>query len=222
MLKLEFELDDLKDISSGLKAGLNAAMASTMERTKAKSMEIAAKRLHGGLKHWSKGFAIDKVADGVWVVSMTGKLANMMEDGFGVGDIKKMLLEGNRAKANAKDGKKYVDVPLALDADAKTGNIGKTKITVQQFKNADELVKNISVSDWKKGGIKQESRITQRVKDVIKSRKAKNSESQYLTIRRVSEKSKGWPTNPFQGAHVFEELDNFLEKAFEQSLESLL
>lgn len=223
MLKFEFDLEEItREISSGLQAGLNLAMAATMDRTKAKAMELASKKLKGGLKHWNQGFAVDKVADGVWIISMTGKLANMMEEGFGTGEIKKMLLEGNRAKANAKDGKKYVDVPLALDADAKSGAIGKTSVKVQHFKNADELIKNINVSDWKRGGIRQEKRITQRVQDVIKSRKTANSDAQFVTIRRVSEKSQGWPVNPFKGAHVFEELDNYLEKYFEESLESYL
>lgn len=223
MLKLEFDLSDIaSELHEGLKAGLNASIAATADKVKTRGLQIANQKLKSGLKFWSKGFAVDKVGDGMWVISMSGKLANMMEDGFNTGDIKKMLLEGNRARHNSAHGKKYVDVPFAQDADALTGNIGKTQVSVQQFKNADEMVKAITTSNWSKGGVQTEKRIVQRVKDVIKSRETQTSSPQYLTIRRVSEKSKGWPTNPFKGAKVFEQLDHYLEQAFEESLDSLL
>ena len=225
MLKFEFELDLNEDeLIDGIRSNFNSAVSKTVGMVQNQARFLASQRLKSGLRHWEKGFSVDRIADGTWMITMTGKLANMMEDGIKVGEIKDMILNGNRAKYNKSQGKDYVDVPIALDADAITGAIGKTNVTIQQFKDADAVVKNIKVSDWAKGGVKNEKRITQRVQDVIKSRKPKDADgaSQYMVIRRVSAKSKGWPTSPFKGAKVFEALDSYLERAFEESLNSLL
>lgn len=225
MIKFEFDLDlDDKELADGLKSNFDKVVAQTVAKVSARGHQLASQRLKHGLQFWEKGFAVDKVTEGTWLISMTGKLANMMEEGFGRGEIKDMILKGNRAKFNKSQGKNYVDVPIGLDADAMTGQIGKTKVSVQQFKDADAVVKNIQVSDWAKGGVKKEQRITQRVQDVIKSRKPKDSAqaSSFMIIRRVSENSKGWPTSPFEGAKVFDALDLYLEQAFEESLNSLI
>jgi hypothetical protein len=225
MIKLEVELDFTEDeILDGIRNNFNAAVSNTVKLAEARAHQLASQKLRSGLKFWEKGFAIDKITDGTWVITMTGKLANMMEEGFGRGEIKDMILNGNRARYNKGQGKDYVDVPIHLDADSMTGQIGKTKVTVQKFKDADEVIKSVTLSDWAKGGVKKEKRITQRVEDVIKSRKVKDSEtaSQYMVIRRVSEKSQGWPVSPFRGAKVFEALDLYLERAFEESLNQLL
>lgn len=222
MLKIEFDLDFTEDeIVDGIRSNFNAAVTNTVRLTQIRAHQLASQKLKSGLKFWEKGFAIDKITDGTWMITMTGKLANMMEEGFGTGEIKDMLLNGNRAKYNKSQGKKYVDVPIGLDSDSVTK---KTGISIQQFKDADAVIKSVTMSDWAKGGVKKENRITQRVKDVIKSRKLKDSESkaQYMMIRRVSENSKGWPVSPFAGARVFDALDLYLEQAFEQSLEMLL
>jgi hypothetical protein len=225
MLKFEFELDlDDKELADGLKANFDKAVAQTVAKVSARGHQLASQRLKSGLRHWEKGFSVDKITEGTWMITMTGKLANMMESGFGKGEIKDLILNGNRAKYNKSQGKKYVDVPINLDADSMTGQIGKTKVSIQQFKDADAVMKQIQVSDWAKGGVKKEKRITQRVQDVIKSRKPKDSEqaSQFMVIRRVSENSKGWPVSPFKGANIFEALDLYLEQAFEESLNSLI
>lgn len=224
MIKLEFDIDLTSDeILGGIQSNLDAAMAKTVSLTQAKAEQLAASKLKSGLEHWTKGFKITRIDSGFWVLEVEGEMANMMEEGFAAGAIKEMLLNGNRARTNqAMTGKRYVDVPLKLNADAMTGNIGKTNVSVSQFKNADELLQSIKTSDWKRGGIKKEQRITQRVKDVIKTRKPTESASQFITIKRVSEKSTGWPTKPFDGAKVLDKLDDFLEKAFFESLNSLL
>lgn len=225
MLKFEFELDlDEDELVNGLRANFDKAVSQTVSKVASRGHELASRRLKSGLRHWEKGFAVDKITEGTWIISMTGKLANMMEDGFGKGEIKDMILNGNRAKYNKSQGKKYVDVPIALDADSMTGSIGKTKVSIKQFKDADAVLKEVKISDWAKGGVKKEKRITQRVEDVIKTRKPKDAESssQFMIIRRVSENSKGWPVSPFKGANVFEALDFYLEQAFEESLNSLI
>lgn len=224
MIKLEFDLNlTAEEITGGIKSNLEAAVANTVSMTSNEARKRASEKLKLGLDHWNKGFKVNKIDSGFWVIEIEGKLANMMEDGFAAGEIKRMLLNGNRAKSNqAKSGKRYVDVPLKLDADAMTGSIGKTSVNVSQFKSADELVQSIKTSDWKKGGIKKEKRITQRVEDVIKTRKPSSSNSQYITIKRVSENSTGWSTKPFEGAKVLDNLDNYIERSFFESLNSLL
>lgn len=228
MLKFELDESTLRDLEEelhkGLNNSLNATIAAVAGGVQAEAVKIASSKLKRGLTFWERGFSVDKIGEGEWLISLSGKLATMMEDGFGTGEIKRMLLNGNRAKTNSENGAKYVDVPIGLNADSITGKIGKSEITVNRFKNADELMHSIRTSDWKRGGIKRERVISSRIADIIKTRKEnqKKAEASFITIRRVSEKSKGWPANPFSGAHVLDKLDDYLERAFEENLERLI
>ena len=223
MLKFDFEFDiDYKDIKDALESRLKAATAYTAGATAQKAKDLAAQRLKSGLKLWNQGFSIDRIDDGFWVITIKGKLANMMEDGIKVDEIRKMVLGGNRAAHNRAEGKDYVDIPMAKDVDMVSGQIRGTRINVAQFKNADEVLKSITFSDWKKGGVITKDRILRRVQDVIKSRTPETGKTQYLTIRRISSKGQPFPKNPFEGARVLEDLDNFIETTFEKGLRKFI
>lgn len=220
MFKLDVELDlSAEEIVEGLDKNLKAATASTVQRVDQDAHALAAQRLKSGLKHWKKGFAIDKIDDGLWIISISGKLAEMMEEGFGVGDIKRLVLGGNRYAHNKAEGKDYVDVPISLDADEAVESVG---VTMQQFTSMDEVVKFVNTSDWAKGGVRKEKKITQRVKDVIRSRNEDGGAERFLTIKRITPDSEGWPKNPYQGAKVLESLDSYIERAFEKSLQEIM
>lgn len=216
MIKFDLELDlTAEELTKGLEANLKTAAASTVAKVEQDARNVASKKLKGGLKHWNKGLQIDKVGDGLWVLSISGKLAQMMEEGFGIGDIKRLILGGNRYAHNKSEGKNYVDVPISMDADDAVKSVG---VSMEQFASADEVVKFIQMSDWAKGGVRKEKKIVQRVKDVIRSRDEQEGPAQFLTIKRVTPDSKGWPSKPFKGAKVLESLDSYIERAFEKSL----
>lgn len=219
--KTNFDIN-FSDLTDGLDAKLKAAAATTARVTGEKAQNLAGQKLRAGLKWWEKGFNIEKAGDGTWVLSISGKMANMMEDGFGPGAVSDMILNGNRAKVNAAEGKDYVDVPIHKEVNVQTGEIQGTKVRVQQFTNIQELQKQFTFSDFKKGGVKQEQRLVKRVDDIIQSRKKDDASAQFLTIRRLSKNSKPWPQHPFPGAKVLDALDHEIETAFGTALQKLL
>lgn len=219
MIKVDFELNlTAEELTQALDKRLKSVTADTSRKLARSARNEASNTLKSGSKFWKDGFSVDKVSDGVWILSLSGKMATMMEDGFGVGEIKRLLLGGNRAKYNKMQGKNYVDVPIKMSG----AEVKKAGVKLQEFRDADSIIKHFSVSDYKNGGIKKESKITQRVKDIIKMRDSEESKSSFVTIKRVSENSKGWPSKPYKGAKVFESLDSHIEKAFEESLAKLI
>lgn len=228
-VKLGLKADDLV---SELKPKLEAAGAATANVVFQRGLELA-KQAFGssGFKNWSKGYKFAKVEDGLYIISIEGKLANMMEDGIETGEISKLIMGGNRAQHNKAEGKNYVDVPIHKDADS-AGNISiqGQKFQVQGFKNADEMMKqfskpenkNIKFSRGKE--VQQEQRIVARAKKIeglIKSQNPKDSSTAYMTIRRVGENSV-WPESPYSGGKVLDRLDLEVEKIFSMMIEAFL
>lgn len=228
-VKLGLKADDLV---AELKPKLEAAGAATANALYTRGLEFA-KQAFGtsGFKNWSKGYKFAKVEDGLYIISIEGKLANMMEDGIETGEISKLIMGGNRAQHNKAEGKNYVDVPIHKDADS-AGNISiqGQKFQVQGFKNADEMMKQFSKPETKNvkfsrgKEVQQEERIVARAKKIeglIKSQNPKDSSTAYMTIRRVGENSV-WPASPYPGGKVLDRLDLEVEKIFATMLDTFL
>lgn len=227
-LKLKFEDVKFDDVVDGLRDRFKAAVNATMEDAQSEAQTMAARKLKTGLKKWTDGFRFHKVSDDFYVISVEGTLAMWMEDGIQAGEVSKAILSGNRADSNKGEGKNYVDVPIAKDADSmgsiSLGKKGGPKVNVQAFANADQLMKNISTSDWKKGGIKKKQVMASRVKDIIKNVEVagpKTGTTSYMTIRRLSPGDQ-WPKSPFKGAKVLDDLGYHIEKNFDKILERFL
>ena len=215
-MRLKLKFDDVKfdDVVDGLRERFKAAVNATMEDAQNEAQAMASQRLKVGLRKWTEGFRFHKVSDEFYVVSIEGKLAMWMDDGIQPGEVSKAIMAGNRAEANQGEGKNYVDVPIAKDAD-EMGNIslgkrGGPKVNVRAFASADEMMKHINVSDWKKGGIKKKQVIASRVKDIVKNVEKETGKASYLTIRRVTPSSQ-WPKSPFRGAKVLDDLGYHIE-----------
>lgn len=226
-MRLKLKFDDVKfdDVVDGLRDRFKAAVNATMEDAQAEAQAMASRRLRVGLKKWTDGFRFHKVSDEFYVISIEGKLANWMEDGIEPGEVSKAIMAGNRAEHNQGEGKNYVDVPIAKDAD-EMGNIslgkkGGPKVNVKAFANADQLMKYMNSSDWKKGGVKKKQVMASRVKDIIKNTEPTTGKTSYVTIRRVTPESQ-WPKSPFQGAHVLDDLGFHIEQNFGKILERFL
>lgn len=226
-MKIKFQFDNVSfdDLVDGLQSKFKAAVSETMEGVQTQAQDLAAARLKTGLNKWKQGFRFHKVSDEFYIVSVEGQMAMWMEDGIEPGEVSRAIMSGNRAEVNASQGKNYVDVPIATNAD-EAGNISLgtsgTKVNVKAFANADQLMKSITSSDWKKGGVKQKQVMHSRVKDIIKNTEPKQSGStSYMTIRRVTSKSQ-WPKSPFKGAKVLDDLGDQLEQNFTQILERIL
>lgn len=225
-MRLKFQFDDVTfdEVVEGLQSRFKAAVNATMEDAEQQAQSLASQRLKVGLQKWMKGFKFHKVSDEFYVISVDGQLAMWMEEGIEPGEVSRSIMSGNRAEANKGEGKNYVDVPIAKDADA-MGNmtLGKKgpKINVKAFANADQLMKNINASDWKRGGIKQKQVVASRVKDIIKNVDKGGAKASYMTIRRVTEGSQ-WPKSAFKGAHVLDDLGSHIEQNFDKILERFL
>lgn len=226
-MRLKLKFDDVKfdDVVQGLQDRFKAGVSAMMEEVQQEAQSLASSRLRVGLRKWMQGFRFHKVSDEFYVVSIDGMLANWMEEGIETGEVSRSIMAGNRAEANQSEGKNYVDVPIAKDAD-EMGNIslgkrGSPKVNVRAFANADQLMKYMNSSDWKKGGVKKKQVMASRVKDIIKNVEPISGTMSYLTIRRVTPESQ-WPSSPFKGAHVLDDLGMHIEQNFSKILERFL
>lgn len=227
MFKFKFDTSDFdtSEILDGFRSRFKTATSSLMGQVKQEGERYAGTKLKKGLGSWKKGFRVDRVTDDFYLISVEGKMASWMEDGIKTGEISKDIMHGNRAESNKGEGKNYVDVPIAKDADAagsmSLGKKGGPSVNVKAFANADSLMKFINTSDWKKGGIKQKQVVQSRVKDIIKNVEPKSGKVSYLTIRRVTDKSV-WPKSPFAGAKVLDHLDKYINANIDQIFERFL
>ena len=87
------------------------ALQRTMEQAYNFGLEMAKSRLTTSLRHWENGYSTYKLSADTWVISLSGELANMFEDGGTHGQIKNMLLSGKKDKTS-KNGTKYINVPI--------------------------------------------------------------------------------------------------------------
>lgn len=226
MMKIKVDTSDIdtSELLEGVRTRFKTATNALMADVNQEAQRFAASKLKVGLKKWQQGFKMHKVTDDFYIIAIDGQLANWMEQGIKTGEISKSIMQGNRATHNKSEGKEYVDVPITKDADA-TGNITLGKkgpaVNVKSFANADQLMKSINVSDWKRGGVKQKQIVQSRVKDIIKNTSPKSGKSSFLTIRRVT-KDSVWPKNPFEGAKVLEHLDKYIDANFDKIMERFL
>lgn len=224
-LKLKFDEVNFDEVVQGLQDRFKAAVSATMEDAQQEAQQMASRRLKVGLKKWMDGFRFHKVSDEFYIVSVEGTLAMWMEDGIKAGEVSRSIMSGNRAESNKGEGKNYVDVPIAKSADD-MGNIslgkrGGPKVNVKAFANADQMMKTITSSDWKKGGVKKKQVMVSRVKDIVKNVESTSGKSSYMTIRRVTPNSQ-WPKSPFKGANVLEDLGYHIESNFGKILERFI
>lgn len=218
-MKMYFEVDlgDLeKELLQGIQSRFKSSFDTAAQMADSDAKETAAGKLKGGLAKWNEGYSFHKVSDTTYVLGISGELADMMEDGIDVGQISKMIMNGNRAKHNASEHKDYVDVPINLD-----------HMAVSFHKDADSMMasfkrKEVTLSDFKRGGVKKENRFVARLQNsVIASKEKMGGDTSFLTIRRVTSSSV-WPKQKFPGAKAFEEAARKFADNFTRLLESSL
>jgi len=222
MFKVNFKLDlSASDFKDAFTPNLDAAMGVTMRQAARKAQDLATARLQSGLGHWLKAFKVDKISDGVWVLAIDGKLGAMMEEGFSGEEFKRLILNGNRAKHNRSEGKDYVDVPIPLAGQGPTSEKKLQAVSVTQFKSGADVIRSVTMSDWKRGGVIMKNKIVQNVKGIIRTREKESKNYQYMMIRRVTPET-NWGS--WKGAHILDmvELETFISKQFEINLQKLL
>lgn len=230
-MSIKYDVDvDLneEEIASAFKSAVDTASGLAAEKAAEKAKELANSKLKSGLKFWEQGFLLEKAGDGAWVIAINGKMANLMEDGFGAGEISKLILGGNRYKYNKTKGKDYVDVPIDLSPD-KSGNLQGTTVRVQQFQNIQELQKTFTFSDYKNKTVSRQDRLVKKIRSkadkmtqtIMQTKKSNSDSPAFITFRRLTPGS-SWPQHPFSGAKVLDDLDDAIEQAFEAALQKLI
>lgn len=227
--KLELSADQLV---SGFKEKLALIGSATASALYDRGRQLASQSFgRSGFAKWNAGYKFNKIDDGIYVISVEGKLANMMEDGIKTGEISKMIMEGPRAQYNKGQKKNYVDVPIGKDADSNGSiSIQGQKLQVQSFKSADDLMAAFSKPEKKqvkfsaRPGVREEERIVQRAKAVeglIRSQKPNSTQTSYMVLRRVTENST-WPSSPYEGQDILGKLDLEVQKTFDTIVERLI
>jgi hypothetical protein len=201
--EITFDLDPAF-FDRAIKAKAERALDNVASMAFQHGHELANQKLGSSLKLWEDGYKAHKVSSDLWVISMTGELSNMFEQGFQQGKIRDMLLKGPVASA-----KGYVDVPMS---DKTSKNV--SKVSIQASTSLDQIVKNMSG---------KERRSFKTIQKQLKVQRENKSKSSYVTFRRVSANTptSTWPSNPFDGAKVFDDLEIFVKEKFPEELARL-
>ena len=216
MFKITGKFEATNELEKEIEQAFNQAVKDTIAKTTEKVKDYARANMEKGYDKWEKGFSLDEIAPGEFILSVSGQVAKVLEDGWRRGEISDMLRSGSRYKYNQSVGKEYVDVPLDAPNNAKA-----------RFVDADGLMnqfqkKKVKFSDPKRTPpIREEDRYIRRVKEVIESKKKLDSNSRFMTIRRVG-KNTVWPANPKPGVKALEKGAKDLERDFEEILKRLL
>jgi len=172
------------------------ALAKAMARGSKEAVTRAGSKLKRTFALWAHGHHLYRVDENTWVLALEGDLANMFEDGFGPGAIKKAVLKG----------RDYVDVPMREGA--KNG----TKLKISMHRDLDSMVKAMSTNK----GVSNS-----KLKDFKAKFKDRKKADGFVEFQRVSKNTPNntWPTTPFSGAHAFEGLENLIFDYFYEEFE---
>lgn len=235
---------DLENISKTLETQLNQAVADAANAAYANIIANAQQQLTGTRQDYLKSLNFTKLGDNSYLISLEGKHANAIEDGFVGFDMKtgmlnstKIVQVGSRAgekwvKKN-KEGKKYATVPFEhspFSKVPKTGDLAKDikKLTALNRQGIQQKLTSTFKDDLGKPLVGKVATASSEIAKLDKmtkfqhvSEKGKVS-SIYMTFRRVSEDSDGWFHKGYKGLHAFEQAEAYVERELENILNTLL
>jgi len=234
-MKLDF---DDKVLAAEIGRDLDTALAKAQSRTSHEAYRAGLAHTQrelgsSGFSLWSKGYKIEQLGEGEFLISISGKLAEGIDRGWNVGEISKMIMGGNRAKFNQGEGKNYVDVPIGKDSDVQgmfnIPEVGRVKIA--HFKDANDMIAKFSK---KTGGIVEARRkterakieglskeATKRVENLIKTTDPIKKKSKYVMIKRVTDDSI-WPKTYKKGPEALEVVGRYFENNFDRIFSEVL
>jgi hypothetical protein len=216
MFKINIKLDiDAQGFEDHFKEATEKATSHTAPLLKDFLIGLAGEKLENGLPLWKDGLLVESIGDDSYMIAISGKLSDMIEDGFSGNELKSLLLNGPRAAHNASlspNKTKYVDVPFGVSK-GKLERGGVQGVKVSQFKNAQEVMQSFTKTD-KKGNVGPGKALTKRVGNIIESY-GKNTKIGFMTIRRVSAKSQ---LGSWTGAKILDQnnkIEEFISKQFD-------
>ena len=229
MIKITGKLDFADDLEKEIKTAFDQAASETVNTIERKLKEKAQSTLSmASYDRWDKGFSVDEVSPGTYVLTLTGEIANIIDRGWKAGEISKNLMEGPRATHNKAQGKDYVDVPIGvekpalLDADALMNQFKKGTYEFSNRGQKGKSATRLEDRHTRRLNKKAQGVVEDRLKNIIESRKSLEGPSKFMVIKRVTKDTR-WPATDIAGPRSFEgspidEIGKYFEEILEKKL----
>lgn len=230
VIKAEQLQIDLKQMEQNTRELLEAAVADVAKNTYAEAIRLAQAKLKTSKADYIKSLDLETVGENSYLLSLNGKMANMIETGFGSYDMKPGLLNGPNSKVTKK-GVRYNTVPFSYNP------FGKSPLSEKGEQLRSQVMQLIKQEGIKKTIVDPNTgRPVQGRAATVKNTDVKNlvglvkyqftnpgskrTSSQYMTFRRVTSNSPAtsWIHPGYKGAHIFPVLRDYAERAIEQIL----
>lgn len=234
---------DIENATPNIIDQINQAVGDLANAAYASMISNAQAQLHSSRQDYISGLEFTKLGDNSFLISLSGKMANALEDGYGPFDMKPGMLNskkivgvGSRSGQpwvqHSQKGTRYAAVPFEhhpfqggktgdLEADIKKllafNRQGKLQKITKIFK--DDLGKPLA------GKVATAHNATGNLEGLVKfqhvSEKGTTS-SVYMTWRMISDNSIGWQHPGFPGIHLFPEAEKYVEKELTNIINMLL
>lgn len=246
-INFKFRADQLgKDIEAATPKvieEINQAVADLAHASYAAILAKAQEQLSGTRQDYVSGLQFDKLGDDSYLISLSGDLANRIEEGFGPYDMKpgmlgskKIVGVGSRSGQpwvrQGKDGQKYAAVPFehSPSKPKQTGNLENDIKKLLAFNRQGSLQKitKTFTDDLGKplaGKVATAHNAEGNLEGLVKFQHVAESgrvSSMYMTWRIVSEKSTGWKHPGYAGLKAFAEAEDYITKELDNIIKTLL
>lgn len=222
----------IDNIADGVEQALQNAVSQLATAAYSEAIRLANQRLHQTKQDYINSLEFTKLDDNVYAITLKGQSANATEDGYSGFDMKPGLLSGPKAKI-AQDGTRFNTIPLRTEpysqapASDKVKNMRDAVRTLIGERGLDKIIKDPSTGIAKQGIV---ARVYDTgVKDMeglvkVQRNYGKSTSSYYMTFRTVSDRSSAnsWKHPGYSGAHIFPDVEHYIEEQLDQILRTLL
>ena len=243
----EFEKEITK-IKQVLISSINSAVHGIAEESYYKVMELAKQRLPKNLgDKYIQGLNFEQINPTSWVISLETKEANELEDGISGYDLretllrsKKLVSEGRNAGKpwvqTSKTGNKFARVPFSPKGIKRPNNVNDLAQVIKSVKgrgvngaiqNIDQVFMSAATGKPIIGKVATAINAPEaNLKGLTKYQKMQGEEvlsfyKVYRTISNAPSKMGGWRIPDKKGIKIFDEIQNYVDKAIEDLINKL-
>lgn len=240
---------DLENLSKETTRELNQAVKDLSNAAYANMVARAQAGLGSTRAEFLKGLSLDQIGENTYLITLDGKFANALEEGWSPYDMRESLLKskktvqvGNRAGEpwvqQGQNGK-YAHVPFQhrpFSKEAKTGDLNAAirKMTTYNRQGRKQKLTSIFKDDFgnplqgkvatiKDSDIPELANITKFQKIYENKETGKSTvQSIYMTWRTISENGDAWNHPGFEGIKAFLEAEKFVEQQIDIIINTLV
>jgi len=190
-----------------------------------KAIQLANQNLRSTRADYIGALNFKKLDNNIYIITLEGKHANAVEDGYDSFDQKPGLLNGPNAKITEK-GTKFNTIPYGFKPQSKVSMSPK----MTNMRDAvNVLIKERGLNKIIKQNGKPRQGVVARIKNTgikdleglvkIQKQYQRTVQSTYMTFRRVSSNSdpSKWIHPGFKGAHIFPMVEAFIERELDRA-----